>query len=52
MRQNKESVYNSIKGFVCERCVGAIRGVEEPGEEFSFYDQVELILFVIEVASC
>ena len=30
------------KGFVCEQCVEAMKGIVEPKEELSFYDHVEL----------
>ena len=29
------------KGFICEKCVKAIKGIAEPAEGFTFYDQVE-----------
>ena len=32
------------KGYVCERCVEAIKGIVEPDEEGSFHDQVELVM--------
>ena len=31
------------KGFICERYVEAIKGITEPAEELTFYDQVELV---------
>ena len=31
------------KGFVCELCVNTIEGIAEPGEEISFFDQVDFV---------
>ena len=31
------------KGFVCERCAKTMKRTVEPGEEFSFLDQMELV---------
>ena len=31
------------KGFVCELCVDTKAGTVEPGEEFSFFDQVDFV---------
>ena len=31
------------KGFVCELCVDTMEGIVEPGEEISFFDQVDEI---------
>ena len=31
------------KGFICERCVKAMKGIVKPSEELPFYDQVELV---------
>ena len=30
------------KGFVCELCVDTMEGIVDPGEEISFFDQVDL----------
>ena len=31
------------KGFVCEICVDTKKGIVEPGEEISFFDQVDFV---------
>ena len=31
------------KGFVCELCVDTKEGIIEPGEELSFFDQVDFV---------
>ena len=31
------------KGFVCELCVDTTEGIVEPGEEISFFDQVDFV---------
>ena len=31
------------KGFVCELCVDTMEGIVEPGEEISFFDQVDFV---------
>ena len=31
------------KGFVCELCVNTKEGIVEPGEELSFFDQVDFV---------
>ena len=31
------------KGFVCEICVYTKKGIEEPGEELSFFDHVDFV---------
>ena len=31
------------KGFVCELCVDTKEGIVEPGEELSFFDQVDFV---------
>ena len=31
------------KGFVCELCVDTKEGIVEPGEEISFFDQVDFV---------
>ena len=31
------------KGFVCELCVYTKEGIVEPGEEVSFFDQVDFV---------
>ena len=31
------------KGFVCELCAYAKEGIVEPGEELSFFDQVDFV---------
>ena len=31
------------KGFVCELCVDTKKGIVEPGEEISFFDQVNFV---------
>ena len=37
------------KGFICERCVEAMKGIVKPAEELTFYDQVETVkIFVTE----
>ena len=41
MSKNEESIFNSGKRFVCERCVQAIKKIVEP--ELSFYDQVDFL---------
>ena len=40
----KRVILTVAKGFICERCVGAMKGTIEPAEEVIFYDQVELVL--------
>ena len=31
------------KGFVCELCVDTMEGIVDPGEEISFFDQVDFV---------
>ena len=31
------------KGFACKLCVDTKKGIVEPGEEISFFDQVEFV---------
>ena len=31
------------KGFICEGCVEAVKGIVEPDEKISFYDHVNLL---------
>ena len=31
------------KGFICERCIKAMKSIAKPAEELTFYDQVELV---------
>ena len=31
------------KGFVCELCIDTMEGIVEPGEEISFFDQVDFV---------
>ena len=31
------------KGFVCDLCVHRKKGIVEPGEELSFFDQVDFV---------
>ena len=41
MRQNEEDGFNF--GFVCKLCVYTKEGIVEPGEELSFFDQVDFV---------
>ena len=31
------------KGFVCQLCVDTMEGIVEPGEEISFFEQVDFV---------
>ena len=39
----KRVTSTSAKGFVCELCVDTMEGIVEPGEEISFFDQVDFV---------
>ena len=43
MRENEKSDFNSGKKYVCELCVYTKEGIVEPGEELSFFDQVNFV---------
>ena len=35
------------KGFVCKVCVDTMKGIVKPGEEISFFDQVDFVKFLL-----
>ena len=34
---------NLAKGFVCKLCINTKKGIVEPGEKISFFDQVDFV---------
>ena len=43
MHKNDKVTSTLAKGFVCELCVDTKRGIVEPGEEISFFGQVDFV---------
>ena len=43
VRKLKKVISTLAKGFVFELCVDSKKGIEEPGEETSFFDQVDFV---------
>ena len=43
MCENEEGDLTLAKGFVCKLCVHTKEGIVEPGEEISFFDQVDFV---------
>ena len=43
MRENEEGSFSFGKSFVCKLCVDAKEGIVKPGEEISFFDQVDFV---------
>ena len=41
--KTKRVTSTMAKGFVCELCVDTKEGIVEPGEEISFFDQVDFV---------
>ena len=39
----KRMISNLAKSFVCKLCVNTKEGIVEPGEELSFFDQVDFV---------
>ena len=39
----KRVTSTQAKGFVCVLCVDTMEGMVEPGEELSFFDQVDFV---------
>ena len=39
----KRMTFTLAKGFICELCVDIMEGIVEPGEEISFFDQVDFV---------
>ena len=38
MSKNDESIFNSVKGSVCEECIQAIKEIVDPDEEFLLFE--------------
>ena len=39
----KKVISTLAKGFVCELCVDTIKGIVQPGEETTLFDQVDFV---------